>query len=417
MDCAPVSVIVVSQARPQALARCLNGLSQLDYPTFEVILVACAEGLAVARARPEAAQMKLIPFDEANISAARNAGIGVAAGEIIAFIDDDAVPEPLWLQHLAAPFTASEVAAATGYVIGRNGISFQWRARCVDRFGQTEDLALEGTEPVVLPPQKGRAIKTEGTNMAVRRDTLAKMGGFDPGFRFYLDETDLNIRLAQEGLGTAVVPLAQVHHGFAASARRGADRTPRDLTQIGASQMLYLRKHAPETERKKAWKAFRREQRLRLIRLMQRGPLGSDDVWRLMRSLDRGAREGAARNFAPLVPLPPSSEKFRPFPGRPGAPRKFLSGRFWQASALRRAAAKAVENGEIVSLFLLSPTARYHRVRFTENGVWEQTGGRFGRSLRNAPILRYRRFSTRIRSEITRIEPVRGGFDDNNAKK
>ncbi|MES2906736.1 MAG: RNA polymerase factor sigma-54, partial [Pseudomonadota bacterium] len=43
------------------------------------------------------------------------------------------------------------------------------------------------------------------------------MGGFDPAFRFYLDETDLNLRLAATGAMTAIVPVAQVHHGFAES--------------------------------------------------------------------------------------------------------------------------------------------------------------------------------------------------------
>jgi len=60
--------------------------------------------------------------------------------------------------------------------------------------------------------------------MAVRRSVLADLGGFDPRFRFYLDETDLNLRLAARGLYTALVPLAQVHHGFHASARRRKDR-------------------------------------------------------------------------------------------------------------------------------------------------------------------------------------------------
>ena len=128
-------------------------------------------------------------------------------------------------------------------MIGRNGISFQWKARTVSPDAHTEDLILDYDRPQVFEGSPTRAIKTEGTNMAVRRDVLVHLGGFDPAFRFYLDETDLNMRIGKAGLKTAIVPLAQVHHGFAPSARRRDDRVPRDLFEIGASLAVYLRKH------------------------------------------------------------------------------------------------------------------------------------------------------------------------------
>ena len=86
------------------------------------------------------------------------------------------VPEPTWLTHLIAPFADGQSAAvAGGYVIGRNGISFQWKAS--DSFAveaQTEDLILDYRlmSPTFLAASPARAIKTEGTNMAVRRDVL-----------------------------------------------------------------------------------------------------------------------------------------------------------------------------------------------------------------------------------------------------
>ncbi|WP_300434819.1 glycosyltransferase [uncultured Mameliella sp.] len=404
----PVSIVIVSRDRPAALMRCLTGVAQLDYAPFEVIVVACPEGAEAVASRPDAPQIKLFRYDEANISSARNLGIGAASGEIVAFVDDDAVPEPLWLRHLVAPFSDDRVACAGGYVIGRNGISFQWRARSVDGTGTAHDLDVTGDDAVAPSPPEGQAIKTEGTNMAVRRSVLAEMGGFDPAFRFYLDETDLNLRLTAEGHLTALVPLAQVHHGFAESPRRARDRSPRDLSQIGASQMVFLRKHCPEKARKQAWKAFAQAQRRRLLRFMQRGTLDPADVTRLMRGLRRGAKEGATRAFGDTPPLPPADQPFLPFPGRPDAPRIHLSGRPWQASRLRSEAAKAVENGAIVSLFIFSPTARRHRVRFTPDGVWQQSGGLFGQSLREGRAIRPWLFSSRVTSEIVRVQKPRG---------
>ncbi len=404
----PVSVVVVSRGRPQALARCLTGLAQLDYTPFEVIVVTCPEGEAIVRAQPDAALIKLIAFDEPNISAARNLGIEQSAGEIIAFIDDDAVPEPLWLSHLTGPFEQPGISAVGGYVIGRNGISFQWKARTVDCTGVSTPLPLSETQPSVPRPPAGQATKTEGTNMAFRRRTLAAVGGFDPQFRFYLDETDLNMRLAQGGCKTAIAPLAQVHHGFAESDRRDAARVPKDLTQIGASQRLFLKKYCPQPDQDRAWMTFCEEQRLRLFRFAKKRQLNAERMAQLLRGLQDGGSEGTTRPIEALPPLISAQTPFQDFPGRPNAPRAVLAGRVWQARRLRQEAAELVQAGSIVSLFIFLPSPRFHKVSFESEGYWEQFGGRFGRSDRSQRLSHYRRFSTRVKEELERVSKVRG---------
>ncbi len=403
-----VSVVVVSRGRPQALARCLMGLAQLDYAPFEVIVVTCPDGEAIVRARPDASFIKLVGFDVPNISAARNLGIAQAAGDVVAFIDDDAVPEPLWLAHLTGPFEQPDVSAAGGYVIGRNGISFQWRARTVDCTGTPSPYPLPDTRPVVPKIPNGHALKTEGTNMAFRRTVLRELGGFDPQFHFYLDETDLNMRLAQQGHQTAIVPLAQVHHGFAESERREASRVPKDLTQIGASQRVYLRKFCPKADQDRAWVAFCEEQRLRLFRFAKKRQLNAERMAQLLRGLQDGGAEGQRRPITTL-PVPKAvAPAFQDFPGRPNAPRVVLAGRIWQAPRLRRRAAELVEDGSIVSLFIFLPSPRFHTVSFTSGGYWEQFGGRFGRSERTQRFSRYCRFATRVNEEQDRVSAVRG---------
>ena len=126
----PVSVVVVSHGRPDALARCLTSLTQLSYPAFEIVVVADKAGLdRLDRIATLFRRIKRQRFDSANISHARNLGIAQAAGEVVAFIDDDAVAEPLWLHHLAAVFEDERVMSAGGTVLGRNGISVQWGGR------------------------------------------------------------------------------------------------------------------------------------------------------------------------------------------------------------------------------------------------------------------------------------------------
>lgn len=402
----PVSVVVVSRDRPDGLLRCLTGLAQLQYAPFEIVIVADEPGCAAVATSPFARQIKVIPFHRPNISEARNLGISHAAGEVVAFIDDDAVAEPGWLTHLMAPFQNAEVGAAGGFVRGRNGISFQWRARSVDAKGAAEPLQVHPRQATVLRPRGHRATKTEGTNMAVRRDVLLELEGFDPGFAFFLDETDLNLRLARAGRATAIVPLAEVHHGFAASPRRRVDRVPRDLFDIGASWAVFQRKYVPESRREAHWRALRAAERVRITNHMVAGRLLPGDVARLLGRLDTGYAHGLVRRRGGAHLSQSAAGPFRLFPAA-ARDSTVVSGRVWQQSRLRAEAARRVRAGEIVTLILLSPTALFHHVRFHPDGYWEQRGGLFGRSDRTDRLIAFHSFSTRIARESRRVADQR----------
>ncbi len=408
-----VSVIVVSRDRPKALLRCLTGLRQLFYDPFEVIVVADPSGITALQEAGVLRTVKHAVFDKHNISAARNIGLGLASGEVIAFIDDDAVPEPTWLTHLIAPFGDETVSAAGGFVRGRNGITFQSKARRVNRLGVHDDIALTDTQPTVLAATPGNAIKTEGTNCAFRRDVLVSLGGFDPAFHFYLDETDLNLRLARIGAKTAIVPLAEVHHGFASSAQRRRSRMPKTLFDVGASLVVFLRKHADTSDYDPARATMRAEQNARLIRHMIAGTCEPGDVTAVMKTLEAGFAAGAVRDFGQM-PVPAAEQPvFTRFETLDRTAESVsLAGRPWSQRRLRKTALRQVALGNRVSLFCFSPTARYHRVSFEPEGYWFQTGGLFGRSERRAPLVQILGFSQRLRREKKRVQHVRNAEND-----
>lgn len=400
----PVSVIVVSRGRPESLARCLRGIEGLDHDRFEVVVVSDPAGLAAIRVWHN--RIKSHVFDEANISRARNIGISLAAGSLVAFIDDDAVPEPTWLARLVAPFADAEVGAAGGYVIGRHGIGLQWGASTADRLGRRLPLETDPVRPTIHRGNAMRAIKTEGTNMAFRRDLLKRIGGFDERFAFYLDETDVNLRLGALGIATAIVPLAQVHHAFTESDRRRRDRVPRDLTQIGASLAVFLAKHGTDPAMRLDEESA--AQRSRLIRHMVAGRIEPRDVGRLMDTFRDGWIQGLSRapSVVPFAPQPPPFVDFvaQPIPRRR---HNVLTGRPWQARSLRSRAAAFAAEGDTISVVILSPTALFHRIQFTGDGYWLQTGGLFGRSLRSDPLFRFWRFDDRVAREVERVRPFR----------
>lgn len=400
-----VSVIVVSHGRPKSLMWCLSALAGLRYEPFEIVVVADLAAVAYVSESRFAGKVKLIPFETPNIAAARNKGIEAAAGEIVAFIDDDAAAEPMWLHHLIMPFDADDIAASGGYVRGRNGISYQWTAREVDRAGRTRPLEHDGATSFKAEPGEGFAVKTEGTNMALRRDVLCAMGGFDEAYHFFLDETDLNLRLAGEGHGTALVPLAEVHHAYSASQRRGEDRAVKDLFDVGASSAVLLRKFDQEIDPR--LDEIRAEQRERLENQVRRGLLSDAQRQSILESLEAGFDAGRDRRFGQYADLGASKEDFLAFsPERSGS--LVIEGWRWSSGALREQAKDAAARGVNVSLFIFGLNARYHRLRYDEAGYWEQSGGLFGKSERHQPLFRLRRFKDRLFEEEQRVAAARG---------
>ncbi|MFC3182162.1 glycosyltransferase family 2 protein [Cypionkella sinensis] len=391
------SVIVVSRHRAAALVRCIVALTQQDHPNFEVIVVADPE--AVDQVQTLGLPLKCVTFDEANISAARNAGLMMAAAPVVAFIDDDAVAEPTWLSRLIAPFADSRVTASTGFIRGRNGISYQWQACEVDQFGQ--DYPLPVTEPTLHANTQQRAVKTQGTNCAFRRDALLAIGGFDPAYRFYLDEADVNLRMV--GM-TAVIPDAQVHHGYLASSRRAANRVPLSLHDIAASTAIFLRRHAPAADLEAALKALSLRESARIAEHRRAGRINAAAELALLTSLTQGWAEGLARPLSVLAALDPTPPPLQPLNTGP-RPGRILSGRFWQRRRLLVEA--AASRDQITTVFVLTPTARPHKISFQTEGYWLQTGGIFGQSVRQGPRFRLISFRKRVAEEVARLAPYR----------
>lgn len=404
------SLVIVSRERPYWLQLCLTAVGQLRYPAFEVIVVADAAGRSAVARHPLGGAVKLIPFDEPNISAARNLGIAASAGEIVAFIDDDAVPEPLWLWHLNDAFSDPDVGAATGYTRGRDGVRYQSRAAMAHADGSTRPFDLSGEDPVVIAGRPGVGVKTEGTNMAFRRDLLIRMGGFDTGFRFYLDETDLNLRMGAERVEVAIVPLAEVHHYQAASDRRSAERTPRDLSEIGASLIRFLRRHCDPAQIEGLIADERASQRHHMLRAMVDGKLEPFDINKLIESFDRGISMGDRRCLClpePIIADPTAD--FCPLSAvSVAANGKVLAGRLWACRLWRSRASLAVDQGVgPVTLMLWSRTSFRQRVRFCDEGYWEHKGGLFDKRSANEHLGKWWRFANRVQKETNRIVKFR----------
>jgi hypothetical protein len=91
-----VSVVVCTHNGSGIISQCLDGLKELEYPNFEVIIVNDGSTDSTAEIVKEYG-FKLINIEHQGLSQARNVGLKNAMGEIVAYIDDDAKPDPHWL--------------------------------------------------------------------------------------------------------------------------------------------------------------------------------------------------------------------------------------------------------------------------------------------------------------------------------
>jgi GT2 family glycosyltransferase len=195
-----ISVVVCSYNGARTIRSCFDGLLRLEYPDFEVIVV--NDG---SRDDTEAISREygftLISTENRGLSNARNTGLEAATGEIVAYIDDDASPDPHWLTYLAATFLSTTHAGVGGPNITPPGDGAT--AECVANApGGPIHVLLSDTEAEHIP----------GCNMAFRKRALTAIGGFDPQFRTAGDDVDVCWRLRERGWTLGFSPAAMVWH-------------------------------------------------------------------------------------------------------------------------------------------------------------------------------------------------------------
>lgn len=239
-----VSVVVCTYNRADGLAETLASLTLQRFRQFEVVVVngpSTDHTASVLDSYVDA--VKVVDNPRANLSVSRNLGIRAAAGEIVAFIDDDALPEPSWLQQAVPHFADPEVAGVGGIVLDHTGMCLQYRYSAATRFGEPMFSDSQSFESCCLPGASTFPY-LQGTNALFRRSALAEIGLFDEIFDFYLDETDVCVRLIDAGYVLRELPDAPVHHKYLPSARRNESRVVTNWSSIVRNHVYFGYRHA-----------------------------------------------------------------------------------------------------------------------------------------------------------------------------
>ena len=219
------SVVVCTYNGAATIGDCVRALRALDYPDAELIVV---DDGSTDNAGELAAELgaRVIRTENRGLSAARNTGTAAAGGEIVAFCDDDCMPDRHWLRHLVAALLAGDDSGVGGPNIPPPDVLV---AESVGHApGGPMHVLLSETEAEHIP----------GCNMAFRRAALERVGGFDPRFRVAGDDVDLCWRIQDAGGTLGFAPGALVWH----RARRSLPAYLRQQAGYGRAEALLERK-------------------------------------------------------------------------------------------------------------------------------------------------------------------------------
>jgi GT2 family glycosyltransferase len=195
-----VSVVVCTYNGGRTLSQCLQSLEALEYPDYEVLVVDDGSTDNTREIVTRFANVRVIHQTNQGLSAARNVGLRMATGAIVAYTDSDCYADPDWLTLLVGQLERSGAAA----VGGPNLTPEDGRlAACV---------AASPGQPTHVLVSDQVAEHIPGCNMAFRRDALLGINGFDPQYRKAGDDVDVCWRLQQAGMWITFAPGAFVWH-------------------------------------------------------------------------------------------------------------------------------------------------------------------------------------------------------------
>jgi hypothetical protein len=298
-----VTIVIVTVDRADSLARTLESLGQLRYDNFEVVVVNGPSSDHTADViAGHAERLRVYSTTLSNISVARNIGLAHARGDVVAFIDDDAVPEPDWLDALVAAYADRQVVAAGGFIRDAGGFGYQARYTVCDRYGEARQYA----SPDLFALDGDSFLSPTGTNFSARRENLLALAGFDEEYVWFLDETDICLRMHDRGWKIAIAPDAEIHHKYEPGLTRTHSAVPRTMYPQLRSKAYFCVRHnlgrrrladivryiADYVQRERAWK-----------RDLVHDGAEPAEIARLIDEIERGARDGVADAMRLTTPI------------------------------------------------------------------------------------------------------------------
>ena len=242
MDGPAVSLIICTRDRPKQLSACLRSVRALKCPPEEVIVVDNAPSDDSTEAVvKEFSGFRYLVEPKPGLSAARNAGLAAASGELIAFTDDDVEVTDNWISRITRAFAKPDCMAVSGLVLPRE---LETEAQVAFQSRLSRGLSLP-FRPITFDPAffedwRGRGVPCwligAGANMAFRRQVFDRVGLFDErlgaGAAGCSEDSEMWYRILANGYSCRYDPSCVVRH-----------RHRRTMEQARSQAFHYMRGH------------------------------------------------------------------------------------------------------------------------------------------------------------------------------
>ncbi len=218
-----VVICAYTMDRWPVLIESVESVRAQSHAPEEIVLVIDHQEELLALARERFKDVEVVPNAGRGNSAGRNTGCALATGSVFAFLDDDAIAEPDWLERLLAVYTDDSVLGAGGRVLP------DWRAGRPSWFPPEFNWVV-GCSWTGLPNTIAEVRNPIGASLSMRRDVYAALGGFATEMGRVAgpdgttvtgtaDETEFCIRATRlhDGGRWIYTPEAIVHHIVAES--------------------------------------------------------------------------------------------------------------------------------------------------------------------------------------------------------
>ncbi len=169
-----VSIVIACPSVSKMLETCIDGIEKQEYPDLEAIVLPDEPS-----GRNWQQFVREIPTGKVRPAEKRNMGIRAATGEIVAFLDDDAVPLEGWLENAIPYFTNPDIGAVGGPAITPHDDPFMARmgGRIYNNFFVSGQYRRRYT-----PTRVCEEDDLPSCNLFVRKESVEKLGGFDTNY-------------------------------------------------------------------------------------------------------------------------------------------------------------------------------------------------------------------------------------------
>ncbi|MGB6975227.1 MAG: glycosyltransferase [Terracidiphilus sp.] len=207
---APVSVTVCvcTRNRPEQLRQCLQGLARMLPAADEILVVDNSAGDPLTEELAFEFGARYTVEQALGLSRARNRSVAESSSDVVAFLDDDAVPDERWLESLLQPFASPQVSTVTGRIVTPDSPAL--------RPDQMAPRSLSNRDPLWFEAACFGGLGL-GSNMALRKSACKGLTLFDVrlgrGAPFQIGEENYAFaRLLSLGHTAVHVPSAVVYH-------------------------------------------------------------------------------------------------------------------------------------------------------------------------------------------------------------